>query len=217
MASKDFGFALDIFFCRMMANNVSHMSAILYIDNHTLSVRLRIKQSVYGQLNYVVSVYDPNDTNVAVRDTHRTARGFLSLDKFISSGPDAQTWADRYVRNCAIAILPLLPVGVPGAIFAGIASRMPLPLYIHRNVLIMATGQSHSLLHYSNSCPYSLKKKSLKIITAQNSVGTPALFLAMMNGHTDNVKIFMQEIQSLVDNHIIHEDNLVKLLQTKKC
>ncbi|STI85850.1 non-LEE-encoded type III secreted effector [Escherichia coli] len=50
IASKDFGFALDIFFCRMMANNVSHMSAILYIDNHTLSVRLRIKQSVYGQL-----------------------------------------------------------------------------------------------------------------------------------------------------------------------
>lgn len=97
-----------------MANNVSHMSAILYIDNHTLSVRLRIKQSAYGQLNYVVSVYDPNDTNVAVRGTHRTARGFLSLDKFISSGPDAQTRADRYVRNCAIAILPLLPEGVPG-------------------------------------------------------------------------------------------------------
>lgn len=38
IASQDFGFALDIFFCRMMANNVSHMSAILYIDNHTLSV-----------------------------------------------------------------------------------------------------------------------------------------------------------------------------------
>lgn len=91
IASKDFGFALDIFFCRMMANNISHMSAILYIDNHTLSVRLRIKQSVYGQLNYVVSVYDPNDTNVAVRGTHRTARRFLSLDKFISSTPDAQT------------------------------------------------------------------------------------------------------------------------------
>lgn len=68
------------------------MSAILYIDNHTLSVRLRIKQSVYGQLNYVVSFYDPNDTNVAVRGTHRTARRFLSLDKFISSAPDAQTW-----------------------------------------------------------------------------------------------------------------------------
>lgn len=62
-----------------MANNVSHMSAILYIDNHTLSVRLRIKQSVYGQLNYVVSVYDPNDTNVAVRGTHRTARAFSRL------------------------------------------------------------------------------------------------------------------------------------------
>ena len=108
-----------------MANNVSHMSAILYIDNHTLSVRLRIKQSVYGQLNYVVSVYDPNDTNVAVRGTHRTARGFLSLDKFISSGPMLRPGTDRYVRNCAIAILPYYLTGAPGAIFTGIATRMP--------------------------------------------------------------------------------------------
>lgn len=216
IASKDFGFALDIFFCRMMANNVSHMSAILYIDNHTLSVRLRIKQSAYGQLNYVVSVYDPNDTNVAVRGTHRTARGFLSLDKFISSGPDAQTWADMYVRNCAIAILPLLPEGVPGAIFAGVATRMPFaPIHPSAMLLIMATGQTQQLITLFKQLPILPEKEIIEIITAQNSVGTPALFLAMMNGHTDNVKIFMQEIQSLVDNHIIHEDNLVKLLQTK--
>ena len=63
--------------------------------------------------------------------------------------------------------------------------------------------------------PILPEKEIIEIITAQNSVGTPALFLAMMNGQTDNVKIFMQEIQSLVCNHIIHEDNLVKLLQTK--
>ena len=63
--------------------------------------------------------------------------------------------------------------------------------------------------------PILPEKEIIEIITAQNSVGTPALFLAMMNGQTDNVKIFMQEIQSLVYNHIIHEDNLVKLLQTK--
>lgn len=200
----------------MMANNVSHMSAILYIDNHTLSVRLRIKQSVYGQLNYVVSVYDPNDTNVAVRGTHRTARGFLSLDKFISSGPDAQTWADRYVRNCAIAILPLLPEGVPGAIFTGIATRMPFaPIHPSAMLLIMATGQTQQLITLFRQLHILPEKEIIEIITAQNSVGTPALFLAMMNGHTDNVKIFMQEIQSLVDNHIINEDNLVKLLQTK--
>ncbi|EOZ5403809.1 ShET2/EspL2 family type III secretion system effector toxin [Escherichia coli] len=182
IASKDFGFALDIFFCRMMANNVS----------------------------------DPNDTNVAVRGTHRTARGFLSLDKFISSGPDAQTWADRYVRNCAIAFLPLLPEGVPGAIFAGIASRMPFaPIHPSAMLLIMATGQTQQLITLFKQLPILPEKEIIEIITAQNSVGTPALFLAMMNGHTDNVKIFMQEIQSLVDNHIIHEDNLVKLLQTK--
>ncbi|ENR2353578.1 hypothetical protein ACEUNH_004405, partial [Shigella flexneri] len=128
----------------------------------------------------------------------------------------AQTWADRYVRNCAIAILPLLPVGVLGAIFAGIASRMPFaPIHPSAMLLIMATGQTQQLITLFKQLPILPEKEIIEIITAQNSVGTPALFLAMMNGHTDNVKIFMQEIQSLVDNHIIHEDNLVKLLQTK--
>lgn len=79
----------------------------------------------------------------------------------------------------------------------------------------MATGQTQQLITLFKQLPILPEKEIIEIITAQNSVGTPALFLAMMNGHTDNVKIFMQEIQSLVDNHIIHEDNLVKLLQTK--
>lgn len=131
IASKDFGFALDIFFCRMMANNVSHMSAILYIDNHTLSVRLRIKQSAYGQLNYVVSVYDPNDTNVAVRGTHRTARAF-SLDKFISSGPDAQTsgwYVCSQLCNCFSAPITW---GSSRLFSRVLHHECHLPLYIHR-------------------------------------------------------------------------------------
>lgn len=90
IASKDFGFALDIFFCRMMANNVSHMSAILYIDNHTLSVRLRIKQSVYGQLNYVVS-FTTRTIPTLPSEAPTGQHGAFSLDKFISSAPDAQT------------------------------------------------------------------------------------------------------------------------------
>lgn len=216
IASKNFGFALNIFFCQIIANNVSHMSAILYINNHTLSVKLQIKQSVYKQLNYVVSVYNPNNTNVAVKNIHKTAQSFLSLNKFISSGPDAQTWADKYVRNCAIAILPLLPVKVPGAIFASIASQMPFaPIHPSAMLLIMATSQTQQLITLFKQLPILPKKKIIKIITAQNSVSTPALFLAIINKHTNNVKIFIQKIQSLVNNHIIHKNNLVKLLQTK--
>lgn len=51
--------------------------------------------------------------------------------------------ADRYVRNCAIAILPLLPEGVPVAILAGITTRMPFaPIHPSAMLLIMATGQT---------------------------------------------------------------------------
>ncbi len=106
--------------------------------------------------------------------------------------------------------------------FSGLFSRVlhhecHLPLYIHRQCSVNNGYRPDSTAYYiiQTVAAYSLKKEIIEIITAQNSVGTPALFLAMMNRHTDNVKIFMQEIQSLVDNHIIHEDNLVKLLQTK--
>ena len=57
IASQDFGFALDIFFCRMMANNVSHMSAILYIDNHTLSVSKDVVLSYISTLGTFAKKY----------------------------------------------------------------------------------------------------------------------------------------------------------------
>lgn len=57
IASQDFGFALDIFFCRMMANNVSHMSAILYIDNHTLSVSKDVVFILYINVGYFWKKY----------------------------------------------------------------------------------------------------------------------------------------------------------------
>ena len=57
IASQDFGFALDIFFCRMMANNVSHMSAILYIDNHTLSVSKDVVLSYISTLSTFAKKY----------------------------------------------------------------------------------------------------------------------------------------------------------------
>lgn len=69
----------------------------------------------------------------------------------------------EYVRNCAIAILPLLPVGVPGAIFAGIASRMPFaPIHPSAMLLIMATGQSQQLITLFKQLPILPEKKSLK-------------------------------------------------------
>lgn len=88
-------------------------------------------------------------------------------------------------------------------------------IHLSAMLLIMATGQTQQLITLFKQLRILPEKEIIEIITTQNSVGTPALFLAMMNGHADNVKIFMQEIQSLVYNHIIHEDNLVKLLQTK--
>lgn len=70
--------------------------------------------------------------------------------------------ADRYVRNCAIAILPLLPVEFQ-AIFAGIASRMPFaPIHPSAMLLIMATGQTQQLITLFKQLPILPEKKSLK-------------------------------------------------------
>ncbi len=72
-------------------------------------------------------------------------------------------------------------MGVPGAIFAGIASRMPFaPIHPSAMLLIMATGQTQQLITLFKQLPILPEKEIIEIITAQNSVGTPALFLAMM-------------------------------------
>ncbi len=44
----------------MESNGISVMAAILLVDNHALTVRLRIKNTTEGCTHYVVSVYDPN-------------------------------------------------------------------------------------------------------------------------------------------------------------
>ncbi|MCG6518548.1 ShET2/EspL2 family type III secretion system effector toxin, partial [Escherichia coli] len=66
-ACGDFGLVMKAYFDKMESNGISVMAAILLVDNHALTVRLRIKNTTEGCTHYVVSVYDPNVTNDKIR------------------------------------------------------------------------------------------------------------------------------------------------------
>ena len=50
----------------------------ILVDNHALTVRLRIKNTTEGCTHYVVSVYDPNVTNDKIRIMSRKAKRILN-------------------------------------------------------------------------------------------------------------------------------------------
>ncbi len=76
-----------------------------------------------------------------------------------------------YVRNCAIAFLPLLPEGVQGLFSRVLHHECHLPLYIHRNVVNNGHRPDSTAYYIIQTVPILPEKEIIEIITAQNSVG----------------------------------------------
>ncbi len=88
--------------------------------------------------------------------------GLFSLDKFISSGPDAQTWADRYFATVQLLFCPYY-LREFQELFHGYRDTNAICPYTSiGNVVIMATGQTQQLITLFRQLPILLKKKSLK-------------------------------------------------------
>ncbi|MCV5349060.1 ShET2/EspL2 family type III secretion system effector toxin, partial [Escherichia coli] len=79
VACDKFGEALSVFFQRMEKEKLTHMAAIIQSQTHAMAVRLRIKKTPAGETEYVVSFYDPNATNTAVRYKANNCDSFGSL------------------------------------------------------------------------------------------------------------------------------------------
>lgn len=95
----------------MESNGISVMAAILLVDNHALTVRLRIKNTTEGCTHYVVSVYDPNVTNDKIRIMSESKEDIkhYSLMDFMNVDYSLLKWSNDHVINQSVAIIPALP------------------------------------------------------------------------------------------------------------
>lgn len=110
-ACGDFGLVMKAYFDKMESNDLSVMAAILLVDNHALTVRLRIKNTTEGCIHYVVSVYDPNVTNDKIRIMSESKEDIkhYSLMDFMNVDYSLLKWSNDHVINQSVAIIPALP------------------------------------------------------------------------------------------------------------
>ncbi|EYX64673.1 ShET2/EspL2 family type III secretion system effector toxin, partial [Escherichia coli] len=143
-ACGDFGLVMKAYFDKMESNDLSVMAAILLVDNHALTVRLRIKNTTEGCIHYVVSVYDPNVTNDKIRIMSESKEDIkhYSLMDFMNVDYSLLKWSNDHVINQSVAIIPALPKEQL-LMLKGTVDEITPPLSPATMNLLMAIGQNH--------------------------------------------------------------------------
>ncbi len=139
VASDKFGDALSVFFHRMEKEKLTHMAAIVKSQTHAMAVRLRIKQTPAGETEYVVSFYDPNVTNTAVRYKENNCDCFGSLQSFINIKLAKNEWVIKNISSQCVGIIPYLP-REQAHLLSGINNELQAPLSPQALFILMRMG-----------------------------------------------------------------------------
>ncbi|EFH8050728.1 ShET2/EspL2 family type III secretion system effector toxin, partial [Escherichia coli] len=175
VASDKFGEILSVFFHRMEKEQLTHMAAIVKSQTHAMAVRLRIKQTPAGETEYVVSFYDPNATNTAVRYKAKNCDSFGSLQTFINIELANIKWVKTEICSECVGIIPYLP-REQAHLLSGIENELqpPLsPLY-----LLMQMGTYENIVLFFDKLQNSQEmtvSKILEILAAKGPGGTYGL------------------------------------------
>ncbi len=145
VASDKFGEILSVFFHRMEKEKLTHMAAIVKSQKHAMAVRLRIKQTPAGETEYVVSFYDPNATNTAVRYKAKNCDSFGSLQSFINIELANIKWVKTEICSECVGIIPYLP-REQAHLLSGIDNELQPPLSPSALYLLMQMGTYENIV-----------------------------------------------------------------------
>lgn len=85
-ACSNFKLVIKAYFNKIKSNSISVIAAILLVNNHALTVQLKIKNTTKKCTHYVVSVYNPNVTNNKIKIISKSKKNIkhYSLINFIN-------------------------------------------------------------------------------------------------------------------------------------
>ncbi|MDW9204627.1 ShET2/EspL2 family type III secretion system effector toxin [Escherichia coli] len=169
-ACGDFGLVMKAYFDKMESNGISVMAAILLVDNHALTARLRIKNTTEGCTHYVVSVYDPNVTNDKIRIMSESKEDIkhYSLMDFMNVDYSLLKWSNDHIINQSVAIIPALPKEQL-LMLKGSVDEITPPLSPATMNLLMAIGQNHQLTQLMIQLQKMPELHRTEMLTAYNS------------------------------------------------
>ncbi|HDV2374700.1 TPA: ShET2/EspL2 family type III secretion system effector toxin, partial [Escherichia coli] len=170
VASDKFGEALSVFFQRMEKEKLTHMAAIVQSQTHAMAVRLRIKQTPVGETEYVVSFYDPNATNTAVRYKANSCDSFGSLQSFMNIKQAQKEWVMTDICSECVGITPYLP-REQAHLLSGINNELQPPLTPSALFLLMRMGIHENIVIFFDKLKKNQEmtaSKALEIFAAKS-------------------------------------------------
>ncbi|EHZ4692764.1 ShET2/EspL2 family type III secretion system effector toxin [Escherichia coli] len=217
VASDKFGEALSVFFHRMEKEKLTHMTAIVQSQTHAMAVRLRIKKTPAGETEYVVSFYDPNATNTAVRYKANNCDSFGSLQSFINIQQAKQKWVITDICSECVGITPYLP-REQAHLLSGIENELQPPLSPPALFLLMRMGIHENIVLFFDKLKNSQEmtaSKALDILAAKSPEGIYGLCVLLYHNTIDKFNEYITNLKELTRKYNFSQEDLETLLLAK--
>lgn len=217
VASDKFGEALSVFFHRMEKEKLTHMTAIVQSQTHAMAVRLRIKKTPAGETEYVVSFYDPNATNTAVRYKANNCDSFGSLQSSINIQQAKQKWVITDICSECVGITPYLP-REQAHLLSGIENELQPPLSPPALFLLMRMGIYKNIVLFFDKLKNSQEmtaSKALDILAAKSPEGIYGLCVLLYHNTIDKFNDYITNLKELTRKYNFSQEDLETLLLAK--
>lgn len=217
VASDKFGEALSVFFHRMEKEKLTHMTAIVQSQTHAMAVRLRIKKTPAGETEYVVSFYDPNATNTAVRYKANNCDSFGALQSFINIQQAKQKWVITDICSECVGITPYLP-REQAHLLSGIENELQPPLSPPALFLLMRMGIYKNIVLFFDKLKNSQEmtaSKALDILAAKSPEGIYGLCVLLYHNTIDKFNDYITNLKELTRKYNFSQEDLETLLLAK--
>ncbi|MGS2793900.1 ShET2/EspL2 family type III secretion system effector toxin [Escherichia coli] len=217
VASDKFGEALSVFFHRMEKEKLTHMAAIVESQTHAMAVRLRIKNTSAGETEYVVSFYDPNATNTAVRYKANNCDSFGSLQSFINIQLAKKEWVITEICTKCVGIIPYLP-REQSHLLSGVNNELQAPLSPQALFILMSSGIHEDIVIFFDKLKNSQEmtaSKVLDILAAKAPAGTYGLCMLLYHNNIDRVNEYIKNLKELTRKYNFSQEELDNLLLAK--
>lgn len=212
VACDKFGEALSVFFHRMEKEKLTHMAAIVQSQTHAMAVRLRIKKTPAGETEYVVSFYDPNATNTAVRYKANNCDSFGSLRSFMNIKQAQKKWVITEICSDCVGITPYLP-REQAHLLSGINNELQPPL--SPSHLLIQMGMHENIVLFFDKFKNSQEMTASKVLAAKSITGTYGLYVLWYQNSIDTFNEFIINLKELTRKYNFSHGDLENILLAK--
>ncbi|MCZ6952690.1 ShET2/EspL2 family type III secretion system effector toxin [Escherichia coli] len=193
------------------------MTAIVQSQTHAMAVRLRIKKTPAGETEYVVSFYDPNATNTAVRYKANNCDSFGSLQSFINIQQAKQKWVITDICSECVGITPYLP-REQAHLLSGIENELQPPLSPPALFLLMRMGIYKNIVLFFDKLKNSQEmtaSKALDILAAKSPEGIYGLCVLLYHNTIDKFNDYITNLKELTRKYNFSQEDSETLLLAK--